>query len=94
MSRRVGANRCRSRGTLIVAAALLLAGPHPLLASEFTDDLARVDRALRGPSKASQKARESCLKRRNFSARLYSMGEVERAQRGLDYCFQVLQIPE
>jgi cytochrome c553 len=90
----VGANRWRSRGTLIVAAALLLASPHPLLADGFVDHLARVDRALKRPSNVSQQARESCLKRRNFAVRLYSMGEVERAERGLEYCSQMLQIPE
>jgi cytochrome c553 len=90
----VGANRWRSRATLIVAAALLLASPHPLLADGFADHLARVDRALKGPSDASQKARESCLKRRNYAVRLYSMGEVERAERGLKYCMHLLQIPE
>ena len=90
----MGANRWRSRGTLIVAAALLLASPHPLLAGGFSDDLARVDRALRGPSNASQQARESCLRRRNYAVRLYSMGQVERAERGLKYCIHLLQMPE
>ena len=79
------------RGALVAAASLLLAGPVPLHAGEFEDELARIDRVLKQkPSKVSPQALESCLHRRNDAVRLYRAGHVERAERRLRYCTQVL----
>jgi cytochrome c553 len=84
--------RWKSRGALIVAAALLLPGPKPPLASDFSDELARVDRALQqNPSGAPSQVLQSCLHRRNDAVRLYRMGHVERAERRLKFCTQTLK---
>ena len=95
MSRRVRASRWTTRRALFVTAAVLLAGPRALLAEGFVDDLARVDRALKGnPSHALPQVLESCRQRRNDAVRLYQQGHVERAERRLKYCIQVLKVAE
>jgi cytochrome c553 len=78
----------------IVAAALMLAGPRPALA-DFAEDLGRVDRALKeNPSRVLPQVVQSCVHRRNDAVRLYQAGHLERAERRLKYCIQVLKIPE
>ena len=78
-----------------VAAGLLVAASMLAFANEFEDDLARVDKALkRNPNKVHAHALESCLKRRNFAARLYYSGQATRAERSLKYCYKLLGIPE
>ena len=47
MRARARAHLSKSRVALIVAVALMLAGPQPVLAADFTEDLARVDQALK-----------------------------------------------
>lgn len=92
MRKRVRVNRWKSRGALIVAVALLLPGPKPLLASDFDDELARVDRALKqNPSHLPPQVLQSCLHRRNDAVRLYRAGYLERAERRLKYCSQTLK---
>ncbi len=95
MRKRVRANRWKSRGVLIAAVALLLPGPQALLASDFADELARVDRALsKNPSRVHALALKSCRARRNAAVRHYDKGQLAQAERRLKYCFQVLKIPE
>jgi cytochrome c553 len=75
--------------------ALLSLGAQQSVPDEFEEKLARVDRALEtNPGRVSPHALESCLSRRNSAARLHAWGEVERAERSLKYCFQVLHISE
>jgi len=74
---------------------LALCGPTAALATEldFEDALTRVDYALRNnPKQAPAIAVESCLARRNYAAELYAARQTTRAQRSLDYCFDVLAI--
>ena len=74
---------------------LLLTGAKASLASDFGDALARVDHALRNnPGNFPLQALESCLARRNFARRQYASGRTARAQRSLQFCFDVLEIPE
>lgn len=89
MHERSRASRWMSRVALVAAASLLLAGP--LHAGEFEDELARVDRVLKQKSSTlAPKALESCLHRRNDAVRLYRAGQLERAERRLRYCSQLL----
>ena len=90
MRKRVRANRWKSRGALIAAVALLLPGPQALLASDFADELARVE----NPSRVHALALKSCRARRNAAVRHYDKGQLPQAERRLKYCFQVLKIPE
>jgi len=95
MCTRVRADLSKIRVALIVAVTLMLAGPQPLLAAGFAEDLARVDRALRdNPSHVPAQVVESCRHRRNDAARLYQAGHLERAERRLKYCIQALKIAE
>ena len=95
MRKRVRANRWKGRVALIAAVAFLLPGPKAAVASDFADELARVDRALRkNPSRVHARAVESCRTRRNAAVRLHGMGQRTRAESGLKYCIQVLKIPE
>lgn len=82
-------------GVALILAAALLGAPGPLRAAGFVEDLERVDRALKeNPSHALPQVVQSCLHRRNDAVRLYQAGHVERAERRLKYCIQVLKIPE
>jgi cytochrome c553 len=87
---RVG--RGKGRRALVVAVALLLPAAEPVPESAFTDELARVDRALKeNPSHVPSQALQACLHRRNDAVRLYRLGHVERAERRLKYCTQTLK---
>ncbi len=88
------------RGRILVAAATAIAAlctaAHPALASaDFPEMLKRVDYGLqKNPSRVSQFALESCRKRRDFAVRLYEAREIERAERSLHFCFDLLKISE
>jgi len=92
------ANRSMHRRALIAAAAamaVLFAAPHVALAADFPEALKRVDYGLRkNPARASQFALESCRKRRDFAVKLYESREIDRAQRSLKFCFDLLKISE
>jgi cytochrome c553 len=96
MARRVSARRLKRWGALIAAAAaavIVLPGPNPVLATEFEEDLARVDHALRkNPARVPPQALESCRARRNSAAQLYHSGHVARANRRLKFCLTALKI--
>jgi cytochrome c553 len=82
-----------SRIIVLLTSAVLLAATSAVLAMDFPDALARVDDALRkNPSRVSQFALDSCLKRRNFAVRLYDGGQTTRGDRSLKFCFDVLEI--
>jgi cytochrome c553 len=89
-----GRSRCWQRLSAAAACVVVLfmtasAG----LCADFQEKLDRVDHALRNnPSHASEMAVQSCLKRRNFAARLYDSGQRARADRSLEYCFDVLNL--
>ncbi len=94
MSTRVRVDASKIRIALLVT-AVLLTFPQSLLAAGFAEDLERVDRALKeNPSHVLPQVVQSCLHRRNDAVRLYQAGHVERAERRLKYCIQVLKIPE
>jgi cytochrome c553 len=60
---------------------------------DFDSKLARVDQALQSnPNNVNLLALNSCLRQRNFAARLYDSNHIARAHRSLDFCFQVLHI--
>ena len=90
--------RSRCRPILIAIAAalsILIGGPISVATADFVDDLARVDQTLRtNPRRVNQLALVSCLRRRNFAAKLYDSGETARANRSLKYCFKLLKIPD
>ena len=92
------ADRSMHRRALIAAAAamaVLLAAPHVALAADFADAVKRVDYGLRkNPARVSQFALESCRKRRDFAVKLYEKREIERAERSLKFCFDLLKISE
>jgi len=91
-------DRAKHRCTPIAAAAVvaaLFAAPNSALATDFPKALERVDEGLRkNPAQVSQFALDSCLSRRNFAAKLYESGQVERAERSLQFCFDALEISE
>jgi cytochrome c553 len=86
------------RRTLIAAAAamaVLFAAAHAALAVDFPDALKRVDYGLRkNPARVAQFALDSCRKRRDFAVKLYESREIDRAQRSLKFCFDLLKISE
>ncbi len=95
--RRVGRAGTAAFRISLVASALalvaLLASPLPALAEEFDVALARVDEALRtNPSRTSSQALESCRSRRNFAVMLWDAGQLDRANRSLKFCYNVLEI--
>ena len=93
MPARARAQLSKSRVALIVAVALMLAGPHPVLAADFTEDLARVDQALKeNPSHVSPEVLQTCRYLRDDAVRFYQGGYPERAQRRLNACMQDLKI--
>ncbi len=62
-------------------------------ANTFDEDLEQVDDAIKNnPSHVLRQSLESCLQQRNLAVSLNSMGMEVRAQRALDYCFDVLKI--
>lgn len=62
-------------------------------ANTFAEDLEQVDDAIKNnPSHVLRQSLESCLQQRNLAVSLNSMGMEVRAQRALDYCFDVLKI--
>ena len=80
---------------LILAAAILLAGPQPVVAGDFFEDLQRVDDALRNnPKQLPYAVLESCQARRNIAVDLYEKGHRARAERGLKFCTKVLELRE
>jgi cytochrome c553 len=92
MRQRVRANRWKKRGASIAVAAVILFAPMSLLADDFSEELERVDRVLnQRPSKILPQALEACRHRRNDAVRLYQAGHIERAERRLKYCTQVLK---
>jgi len=75
--------------------AVLLAATNAALAVEFPDALKRVDYGLRkNPARVSQFALESCRKRRDFAVKLYEAREIDRTERSLKFCFDLLKISE
>jgi cytochrome c553 len=57
------------------------------------EKLERIDEALKtNPSKVSQSALWSCSGRRAFAIRLHESNKEARANRSLDFCFNVLKI--
>jgi len=85
----------RRRIAVAAIMAAFLAAPHAALAMDFHEELARVDKGLReNPSRVSQFALDSCFNRRNFAVKLYESGQVERAERSLEFCFDALEISE
>jgi cytochrome c553 len=91
--------RSKVRRTLLslaaAAAVLLLAPAAPLAAMDFSDVLKRVDHGIRkNPKQVSQAALLSCKNRRNFAVYLYDARQVERAERSLRFCLDVLEISE
>lgn len=75
--------------------SLLVAVPTQASAEEFEETLARVDHALKtNPSHVVEHARDTCLSRRTYAAKLYYAGETARAERALKYCIKVLEISE
>jgi len=87
----------RSKAFARIAAATLLllvssAASHAEV-EDFESKLTRVDAALQNnPTNVSVPALNSCLRQRNFAARLYDSNHVARAHRSLDFCFQVLHL--
>lgn len=78
-----------------IVAALLLGEAGPVLADEFGAELARVDQALRkNPAGVPQATIESCEARRQTAMELYRSGQEVRAKRSLEFCRQVLHIPD
>jgi cytochrome c553 len=76
-----------------VAALVLVMGAASAPASDFEEKLARIDEALRkNPSHVPTQALDSCLTRRDLAVRLDQYGHDARAERSLDYCFDVLKI--
>jgi len=103
MRARARTDLSKGRVALIVAVALMLAGPQAVLAADVEEDLAadfkenlsRVDRALKeNPSHVLPKFLQTCVYRRNDAVRLYQAGYPERAQRRLKACMQTLKIAE
>ena len=77
------------------AVAVLIAAPLAASAADFPAALKRVDYGLRNnPARVSLFALESCRKRRDFAVRLYEARELERAERSLHFCFDLLKISE
>lgn len=73
--------------------AVLLGLSNSAAAMDFVEALERVDYALRNnPSKAADFALDSCHQRRNFAVQLYDSGQVARAERSLQFCFDTLEI--
>ena len=78
---------------IVAVAVASFAAANAALAADFVEDLERIDDGIRrNPSHVSKLAVESCLKRRNFANRLYYSGQTARAERSLQYCFDVLKI--
>jgi len=82
----------------VIAALLLVAGAAIGTGEQeeeesFESRLARVDEAIRtNPGRVSGHSIDSCLKRRQHAVRLMQQMQLARAQRSLDYCFQVLHV--
>ncbi len=75
--------------------AVLLAAGNPALASTFTDDLERVDEALRtNPHHRLRQSLVSCKRQRDFATSLYRSNMTTEAERYLRFCFELLGIPE
>jgi len=82
-------------GVAVVAIGALFIAAPPSFAEEFPEMLKRVDHGLqKNPSHVSMFALESCRKRRDFAVRLYEAREIDRAERSLRFCFDLLKIPE
>jgi cytochrome c553 len=81
-------------GALAAATGALVAlAAGPALAEDFDAKLARVDAALRqNPGRVTEHALDSCQRQRNHAARLFGQNQVARAERSLEYCFQVLRV--
>jgi cytochrome c553 len=75
--------------------ALTLGAPQLVPTDRFTEDLARVDRALKeNPSHALPRVLQTCRYRRDEAVRLYNAGFVGRAERRLKACMQDLKIAQ
>lgn len=98
MDRRPGdafRNHSKRLTWIVGAVALLLVSSAASRAEEedFESKLARVDHALQNnPGNVSVPALNSCLRQRNFAAKLYDSNHIARAHRSLDFCFQTLHI--
>ena len=80
--------RCRT-----LCLVILVFFSFPVMAGTFQEDLEKVDQGIKtNPSKVLRQSLESCLKQRNHAVVLSDMGMEERAQRALDYCFDMLAI--
>jgi cytochrome c553 len=95
MCARARADLSKVRVALIVAVALMLAGPQAVLAADFRQDLARVEKALKeNPGHVSAQVLQTTRYRLDDAVRLYRSGHYERAQRRLDACMRDLKIAE
>jgi cytochrome c553 len=80
---------------LVLVCGAIVAFANPALSSTFSEDLERVDEALRtNPSGALRQSLLSCKDQRDYAIELRKMGMVTRAQRALQYCFDSLHIPK
>ena len=92
-----GSKICRRVGASAFAGLLctLVLASAAAAASQFEDELARVDTGLRtNPSRVLVEALNSCMARREFAIRQYNMGDETRARRSLKSCFTMLKLPE
>ena len=63
-------------------------------APDFEEQAERVEEALRSnPGRVLPSDLDSCRGQYGYASKLYYMGMEARAQRALEYCFQVLKIP-
>lgn len=84
----------KAAAVLVFFAAMTVFGS-ATSSTDFVDDLARVDEALRtNPYNVLAQSLASCGKQRANAVKLYNMGMEARAKRALEYCFESLRIPE
>jgi cytochrome c553 len=85
----------RSSRSFLVLATILACFVSTSARADFQEDLARIDVALKtNPSRVMQQALDSCMTRRRVAVTLWNSGQPTRAQRRLNRCFTLLNIPE
>ena len=79
----------------LAAVGLLATASTKILADEFENTLALVDRALEtNPKHVVPHALDTCMSRRMYATQLYRAGHTARAERSLKYCVKLLNISE
>ena len=79
----------------LAAVGLLSTASTKILADEFENTLALVDRALEtNPKHVVPHALDTCMSRRMYATQLYRAGHTARAERSLKYCVKLLNISE